>query len=84
MNQPLNKFSKQPQQRTYTIEEMFMMMNAFQGLQGNPNSGKRNLPSQAENKASQACKRLHSMSIRDPLSTINDTSTEESDAKLLM
>jgi hypothetical protein len=68
---------KQPQQRTYTIEEMSMMMNAFQGLQAKPKSGKHKFPSQDENKASQACKMLHSMSIREPRATIDDPSIDE-------
>ncbi len=61
---------------------MSVMVQALQRLQTNPKSGKRKLSYHDENRADQACKMLRSMSIREPLATIDDTSTEENDNEL--
>ncbi len=72
--------STQPlQPHTFSIEEVCTMMNAFQGNSKNPKSGKRKISSRGDDSAKQACSMLRSMSLREPHTTIPDTSSEDKD-----
>jgi hypothetical protein len=60
---------------------MKLMVNTFQGLQTNPNLGKREVSSQGERNTShqEACTMLHSMSLQKKnshVTTLNKTSND--------